>query len=55
MSIDYDNLNSAKRTLRTLREEYLNATITKEELDAQELVIKNDIRKLLGLPEITPP
>ena len=55
MAIQYDNLNAAYSMLRTLREEFLKGTITKDELDAQEFIIKNDIRKILGLREITPP
>ena len=55
MPIQYDRLNSAYAALRTLREEFLKGTITKEELDAQEVVIKKDIREILGFPPITPP
>lgn len=55
MGIQYDKLNEAYAMLRTLREEYLKATITKDELDEQEFVIKNDIREILGFPPIPPP
>lgn len=55
MAIDYDKLNAAYGMLRTLREEFLKGNITKDELDAQEVVIKNDIREILGFPPITPP
>ena len=55
MAIQYDNLNAAYAMLRTLREEFIKDTITKAELDAQEFIIRNDIRKILGLLEITPP
>lgn len=54
MAIAYDTLNQAYAMLRTLKEEFLKGTITKEELDAQEFVIKNDIRQILGFPPITP-
>ncbi len=50
MGIQYDKLNAAYAMLRTLKEEFLKGTITKEELDAQEVVIKNDIREILGFP-----
>ena len=52
MPIQYDKLNSAYAALRTLREEFLQGTITKEELDAQEKVIRNDIREILGFPPV---
>ena len=55
MAIDYDKLNQAYGMLRTLKEEFLKGTITKDELDAQEVVIKNNIREILGFPPITPP
>lgn len=48
MAIQYDKLNEAYAMLRTLREEFLKGTLTKQELDAQEVVIKNDIRQILG-------
>lgn len=54
MPIDYDKLNSAYGMLRTLREEFLKGTITKVELDAQELKIKDDIRHILGFEPIVP-
>lgn len=54
MAIDYQKLNDAYGILRTLREEYLKETITKEELDAQVVKIKNDIREILGYPPIVP-
>ena len=55
MSIEYDKLNAAYAMLRTLREEFLRDTITKEELDAQEAKVKNDIRELLGFLPLPPP
>lgn len=48
MAIDYDKLNQAYATMRTLREEFLKGTITKTELDAQLIKIKADIRAILG-------
>ena len=54
MGIQYDNLNAAYAALRTLREEFLKGTITNAELKAQEFVIKNDIRVILGLEPISP-
>lgn len=48
MAIDYDELNSAYGTMRTLREEFLKGNITKEELDAALTKIKADIRQILG-------
>jgi len=52
MAIQYDKLNEAYAMLRTLREEFLRGTITKEELDAQEVIIRNDIRQILGFPPV---
>lgn len=54
MVIDYDRLNQAYAMRRTLREEFLRDDITKEELDAQELKIKQDIREILGFPPVAP-
>ena len=55
MGIQYDKLNAAYAMPRTLQEEFLKSNLTKEELDAQEFVIKNDIRELLGFPPIPSP
>lgn len=55
MPIEYDKLNAAYAMLKTIREEFLKGTITKPELDAQEVKIKADIRVLLGFPPVTPP
>ena len=52
MGIEYDKLNAAYAMLRTLKEEFLKGVITKEELDAQEKVIKNDIREILGFEPV---
>lgn len=52
MAIAYDNLNAAYAMMRTLREEFLNGTITKEELDAQIAKVKNDIRVIMGFAPI---
>lgn len=50
MAIDYDRLNSAYAMTRTLREEFLKGNITREELDAQLVKIRADIRQILDLP-----
>jgi len=52
MVIEYDRLNAAYTAIRSLREEFLKGTITKDELDAQEVKIRADIREILGF---TPP
>ena len=52
MAIQYDKLNAAYAMLRTIREEFLKGNLTPQELAAQELVIKNDIREILGFPPI---
>lgn len=49
MTIQYDKLNQAKQLLRTLRQEFIDGIITKDELDAQELKVRADIRAILGL------
>lgn len=48
MAIDYEKLNAAYAMMRTLKEEFLKDTITREELDAQLAKIKDDIREILG-------
>ncbi len=55
MPIQYDKLNSAYAALRTLRQEFLDGTITTEELAEQTAIIKAEIRAIIGLPPITPP
>ena len=50
MTIEYDKLNAAYAAIRSLREEFLRGTITKDELDAQEAKIRGDIREILGFP-----
>jgi len=54
MAIQYDKLNDAYAMLRTIREEFLNGTITNAELKEQEKKIQADIREILGLPPIMP-
>jgi hypothetical protein len=54
MAIEYDRLNQAIATKRTLREEFLNGRINKEELDAAEVKINNDIREILGFAPVVP-
>lgn len=50
MVIEYDRLNQAYAMTRTLREEFLKGNITREELDAQLVEIKADIRQILDFP-----
>lgn len=50
MAIEYDELNAALAALRTLRGQFLDGIITKDELDAAETKIRADIREILGYP-----
>ncbi|MCK4721771.1 MAG: hypothetical protein KAT75_00635 [Dehalococcoidia bacterium] len=52
MAIEYDRLNQAYAAIRTIREEFLRGTITKEELDAMETKIRADIRGILGFEPV---
>ncbi len=52
MAIQYDRLNEAYSTLKTLRQEFLDGTITTEELAEQTAEIKANIREILSLPPI---
>jgi len=52
MGIEYDKLNAAYAAIKSLREEFLKGTITKDELDAQEVKIRNDIREILGFTPV---
>ena len=49
MAIQYDKLQQAYQALRTMRQGYLDGVITAEEMATQEVVIRNDIREILGL------
>ena len=52
MAIQYDKLNEAYSALRTIRQEFLNGTLSVTELAEQETVVKADIRELLSLPPV---